>query len=109
MVNGTSLLKIFMMATLKKANEINGYFMTDSSTWVAGMKELGKLKILFKGDPVLINTYNGLCQPQGATEGQLAASKFIDFVGSEKEQEIIGHYGSQMHGQQRTVYRERKF
>lgn len=89
----------FMMATLKKANEINGYFMTDSSTWVAGMKELGKLSILFKGDPILINTYHGLCQPQGATDGQLAASKFIDFVGSEKGQKIIGSYGNAMYGQ----------
>ncbi len=55
--------KDFMMATLKKANEVNGYFMTDSSTWVAGKKDLGNLRVLFKGDPMLINTYHGLCQP----------------------------------------------
>jgi tungstate transport system substrate-binding protein len=36
------------MATLKKANEIDGYFMTDASTWVADMKELGILRILLK-------------------------------------------------------------
>jgi len=59
------------MATLKKANDSKGYFMTDSSTWVAAQKDVPDLKILFKGDPVLINTYHGLCQP--------AASKFIDF------------------------------
>ncbi|WP_205221869.1 hypothetical protein [Desulfogranum marinum] len=37
-----------LMATLKKTNEIDGYFMTDASTWVADMKELGILRILLK-------------------------------------------------------------
>lgn len=89
----------FMMATLNKANEINGYFMTDSSTWVAGQKDLGNLKVLFKGDPVLINTYLGLCQPEGATSGQIFASKFIDFIGSVRGQEIIATYGIESYGQ----------
>ena len=54
--------------SLIKANEVNGYFMTDSSTWVAGKKNLDNLKVLFRGDPMLINTYHGLCQPKGATK-----------------------------------------
>lgn len=91
--------KDFMMATLKKANDIKGYFMTDSSTWVAGQKDMADLKILFKGDPVLINTYHGLCQPLGATAGQAAASKFIDFIGSPGGQAIIGAYGKDLYGQ----------
>ncbi len=33
------ITKDFMMATLKKTNEERGYFMTDSSTWVAGKKK----------------------------------------------------------------------
>jgi len=73
------ITKGFMMATLKKANDSKGYFMTDSSIWVAAQKDVPDLKILFKGDPVLINTYHGLCQPEGVTKGQPAASKFIDF------------------------------
>ncbi|TKB07654.1 substrate-binding domain-containing protein [Desulforhopalus sp. IMCC35007] len=90
--------KDFMMATLKKANDIGGYFMTDSSTWVVGQKDFADLKILFKGDPVLINTYHGLCQPEGATVGQEAASKFIDFLSSEAGQSIIRTYGEADHG-----------
>jgi hypothetical protein len=42
--------KDFMMATLKRADKEGGYFMTDSSTWVAARKELSNLKILFRGD-----------------------------------------------------------
>ncbi len=93
------ITKDFMMASLKKANEVNGYFMTDSSTWVAGKKELKKLSVLFKGDPVLINTYHGLCQPQGATEAQPAAAAFIDFLGSKKGQALIRDYGKSLYGE----------
>lgn len=39
----------FMMPTLKKANELNGYFMTDSSTWVVSKNSLENVSVLFKG------------------------------------------------------------
>ena len=93
------ITKDFMMATLKKANEVNGYFMTDSSTWVAGKKDLGNIKVLFKGDPYLINTYHGLCQPEGATKAQRYASQFIDFLNSDHGQKIIRDYGKSLYGQ----------
>lgn len=93
------ITKDFMMATLKQADKINGYFMTDSSTWVAGKKELGNLKVLFKGDPVLINTYHGLCQPENATPAQPWAAAFIDFLNSDQGQTLIRDYGKQPYGQ----------
>jgi tungstate transport system substrate-binding protein len=91
--------KAFMMATLKRANDEMGYFMTDSSTWVAAKKEMPNLTILFRGDLFLINTYHALCQPKDATPGQELASKFIDFVGSEKGQKIIRDYGADKYGE----------
>jgi tungstate transport system substrate-binding protein len=72
--------------------------MTDSSTWVAGKKDLSNLAVLFRGDPVLVNTYHGLSQPEGATGGAKYAVRFIEFVGSEKGQKIIGDYGRDLHG-----------
>jgi tungstate transport system substrate-binding protein len=93
------ITKAFMMATLKKADQVKGYFMTDSSTWVAGKKDLQNLKVLFKGDPVLINTYHGLCLPEGNGEPQVTASKFIDFLASQKGQKIIGEYGKSLYGE----------
>jgi len=91
--------KDFMMATLRKANQIPGYFMTDSSTWVAGKKGLANLRVLFRGDPFLVNTYHGLCQPPGATDCQPLAQKFIDFLGSEEGQSILGQYGVDRFGE----------
>jgi tungstate transport system substrate-binding protein len=93
------ITKAFMMATLKKADQVKGYFMTDSSTWVAGKKDLQNLKVLFKGDPILINTYHGLCLPEGNGEAQVMASKFIDFLASEEGQKIIGEYGKGLYGE----------
>jgi tungstate transport system substrate-binding protein len=90
--------KDFMMATLKRADKEMGYFMTDSSTWVAGKKDLKNLAVLFRGDPYLINTYHALCQPEGATPEQGFAALFIEFVGSEKGQSIIRSYGKDLYG-----------
>lgn len=93
------LSKTFMMATLKMADKNNGYFMTDSSTWVAAKKEIGRLAILFRGDPFLINTYHALCQPEGATSGQPYAAKFIDFIISDEGQAIFRGYGTTKYGE----------
>jgi tungstate transport system substrate-binding protein len=91
--------KTFMMATLKAADKEKGYFMTDSSTWVAAKKELHNLKILFRGDPVLINTYHTLCQPEGATPAQSLAAELIDFVVSQEGQKMIAEYGVAKYGE----------
>jgi tungstate transport system substrate-binding protein len=58
--------KDFMTATLKRANDEGGYFMTDSSTWVAEHKDMPELKVLFSGDKKLVNTYHALCHQGGA-------------------------------------------
>lgn len=92
------ITKDFMMATLKRANLEKGYFMTDSSTWVAGMKEMGNLKVLFRGDPMLINTYHALAMPEGASKHELAM-EFIKFLGSVEGQRIIGNYGKDLYGE----------
>jgi tungstate transport system substrate-binding protein len=93
------ITKDFMMATLKRADKEMGYFMTDSSTWVAGKKGLKNLAVLFRGDPYLVNTYHALCQPKGATSEQSFAARFIDFVGSDKGQSILRSYGKDPYGE----------
>jgi tungstate transport system substrate-binding protein len=91
--------KDFMTATLKQADKEKGYFMVDSSTWVAEKKNLPNLKVLYKGDKMLVNTYHALAQPAGATPGATTAAKFIDFVGSPAGQKIIVDYGKDKYGE----------
>ena len=91
--------KDFMTATLKRADQEKGYFMVDSSTWVAEKKAAPNLKILYQGDKMLVNTYNALCQPVGATPGAALAAKFIAFVASPPGQKIIQAYGRDRYGE----------
>jgi tungstate transport system substrate-binding protein len=91
--------KDFMTATLKRANDEKGYFMVDSSTWVAEKKNLPNLSVLFKGDKALVNTYHALAQPPGCTPGAATAVKFIDFVASPRGQKIIREYGQDKYGE----------
>ena len=91
--------KDFMTATLKRADQEKGYFMTDSSTWAAERKSIPNLKILFRGDKFLINTYHTLALPAGATPGASVAGQFIDFVSSMNGQKIIGGFGKELYGE----------
>jgi tungstate transport system substrate-binding protein len=89
----------FMTETLKRANEEKAYFMTDSSTWIMEKSNLPNLKVLFKGDKFLVNSYHALCQPEKATLAAPSAARFIDFVASEAGQDIIRSYGKERYGE----------
>jgi len=91
--------KDFMIATLKRADKEQGYFMVDSSTWVAEKKQVPNLKVLYRGDKLLVNTYHALAQPAGATPGAALAAKFIAFVASPQGQQIIKDYGKDRYGE----------
>ncbi|SDI82472.1 tungstate transport system substrate-binding protein [Ferrimonas sediminum] len=88
----------FMRATLRQANQQQGYFMTDSSTWVAEKAKLDNLKVLFAGDPVLVNTYHALRGVSGNDAALKLSGQFINFVGSNAGQAILTHYGKTAHG-----------
>jgi tungstate transport system substrate-binding protein len=83
----------FMTASLKRANQEKAYFMTDSSTWVAEKTVAPDLEILYRGDKFLVNTYDALVAPKGATAGSETALKFVNFVASDVGQKIIRDYG----------------
>jgi tungstate transport system substrate-binding protein len=83
----------FMTASLKRANADKAYFMTDSSTWVAEKNVAPDLQILYRGDPYLVNTYDALVAPVGATENRDIAAKFIQFIASDEGQAIIRNFG----------------
>ena len=89
----------FMTATLLRADAERGYFMTDSSTWVAAKGRTPNLRLLFKGDPFIVNVYHAYCQPQGATRGAAVAAKFLDFLASEKAPQIIRDFGKDRYGE----------
>lgn len=86
--------KDFMTASLKRANAEGAYFMSDSSTWIMEQGVAPSLKILFRGDRFLVNTYHAIAAPSGATASRDTAQKFIAFVASPSGQKIIREYGA---------------
>lgn len=99
--------KDFMLATLKKADTTGAYFMTDSSTWVAAQKELKQMKILFKGDIFLVNTYNALKQNGLETPQKTISAKFIDFVAKGDGQKVIRTFGKELYGE--AIYNDAEY
>lgn len=85
--------KDFMLATLLKADENGVYFMSDSSTWAAAIKDIKNSDILFRGDEYLVNTYSALRQNSDSTPEDRLAKEFIEFVVSKDGQEIIANFG----------------
>ena len=77
-----------------------GYFMTDSSTYFAKQSKMKNLKILFKGDPILVNVYHALvASPERCPRANYAlAAKFVRFVSSPEGQKIYREYGKTKYG-----------
>jgi tungstate transport system substrate-binding protein len=91
--------RTFMGATLKRAHDEQGYFLTDSSTWVMEKGNLPHLRVLFRGDHFLVNAYHGLSQPSGATPGAELGVRFLDFLAADPGQRLIGDFGKDFFGQ----------
>jgi tungstate transport system substrate-binding protein len=91
----------FMGPTLMRADRERGYFMTDSSTFHAKRSRIENLKILFRGDPVLINVYHALvADPDRYPQANYAlAAEFVKFLSSPQGQRIVRDYGKTRFGQ----------
>lgn len=90
--------KEFMTASLKRANDEDAYFMTDSSTWVVVKRDVPRLRILLRGDQALVNTYSAMLAT-GGTAGEATARRFIEFVASAEGQRIIREFGRDRYGE----------
>jgi len=90
----------FMGPTLMRADKKTGYFMTDSSTFFAKQSKIKNLKILFKGDPVLVNVYHALvaAPEKYPTANYDLAAAFVNFSASPEGQKIYREYGKTKFG-----------
>ncbi len=80
--------------TLMMAQEKDAYTITDSGTWFAFEDKLPGLKIVRKGDKILLNPY-GVIAVNPAKHKNVhynSAMAFIDFITSAEGQQIIGNF-----------------
>jgi len=89
-----------MWPTLSRCDNEHGYFMTDSSTFIVKKTEIKNLRVLFRGDPILVNIYHALTVPEGKTTKEMYrfVCKFIGFLESEKGQDMLRDYGKEEYG-----------
>jgi len=98
----------FMGPTLMRADKELGYFMTDSSTFFARQSKIKNLKILFKGDRVLVNVYHALVASAKYPKANYDfAAKFVKFSSSPEGQEIYREYGKTKFGT--PLYNDAKY
>ena len=90
--------KDFMTASLRRANDAGGYFLTDSSTFIAERRNTPQLRLLFKGGDLLLNPYHTLYLSQ-PSPGAATARQFGAFLASERAQGLMRNFGQQTHGE----------
>ncbi|MGB6838482.1 MAG: substrate-binding domain-containing protein [Dehalococcoidia bacterium] len=89
-----------MGATLQIANQKDAYTLSDRGTYLAQSKNLD-LVVLVEGDPLLLNVYSVMqVNPErfGLVNGP-GGEAFVEFMISEKAQEIIRDFGVEGFGQ----------
>ncbi len=89
-----------MEATLRIADEKNGYTLIDRATWLAHKKEAGSLDLLAEGDPELFNPYSVIVVSPARFPwlNFRIASKFADFLRGPDGQKLIREFGVEKYG-----------
>jgi len=88
---------LFMSAGLRRANELGAYFLTDSSTWLTLEEELDRLRVLFDGDPRLVNAYHALIAPRSPAVD--LARDFVGHLAGPAGQAVMSDHGRGRHGE----------
>ncbi|MBU2597635.1 MAG: substrate-binding domain-containing protein [Actinobacteria bacterium] len=89
-----------MAGTIMIANEKNAYTLSDRGTYLSLQKNI-QLKILFEGDPLLLNPYGIIAvnPDKHSKVNYEGAMRFIEFITSKDGQEIIKNFGIEKYGQ----------
>lgn len=97
---GTNLIvtKDFMTASMKRANDEGGYFLTDSSTYIAERRNMPNLVRLFRGGEILVNPYHTLYLTD-PTPGAVTAREFGAYLQSDTVQGLLRRFGQDRHGE----------
>ena len=90
--------KAFMTASMRRANDEGGYFLTDSSTFIAERRNMPQLRRLFRGGEILLNPYHTLYLTQPNT-GDATARRFGAYLLSEPVQALLRDFGRDRYGE----------
>jgi len=90
-----------MGPTLLMASEMQGYTLTDMGTFLSYKGEIALVPIVDEGD-ILLNVYSiiaGNAEKNSKLNAEMAQN-LVDFITSDKIQQLIGDYGFDVYGMQ---------
>jgi tungstate transport system substrate-binding protein len=89
-----------MAETLRVANEKQAYTLCDRSTWLS-QKDKVQMKVLFEGDPALLNKYSALeLNPAKLPTIKVAeGKKWLKFLFQADTRKVIEGFGKEKYGQ----------
>jgi len=89
-----------MGAVIQMANEMKAYTYTDRATYLS-MKDKIDLDIIVEGDKALFNQYGVIAVDPNKNDkiNKEGAQAFVDWILSDKVQELIGQYGIDKYGE----------
>jgi tungstate transport system substrate-binding protein len=90
-----------MGPTLLMASEMQGYTLTDMGTFLSYKGEIALVPIVDEGD-ILLNVYSiiaGNAEKNSKLNAEMAQN-MVDFITSDKIQQLIGNYGFDVYGMQ---------
>ena len=89
-----------MGEVIQMADEVNGYTLTDRATYLS-MRENIEIQIVTEGEPRLFNQYGVIAVNPNKNDkiNHKAAQVFVDWIRSEKTQQLIGEFGKAEFGQ----------
>ena len=90
--------KDFMTASMRRANDEGGYFLTDSSTFIVERRNMPRLRLLLRGGEILLNPYHTLYLTQPNT-GDATARAFGAFLMSDAVQALLRDFGRDRYGE----------
>ena len=87
--------------TLVMADEMTAYCLTDRGTWLAKKANFPEMEIVCEGAAGLLNQYGVIAvNPEKYPDTNIdGANAFIQWICSEKTQEIIGNFGVDEYGE----------
>src|SRR6056297_3746778 len=84
-------------AGLRRANEGDAISLAESVTWLTLEEELDRLRVLFDGDPRLVNAYHALIAPRSPAVD--LARDFVGHLAGPAGQAVMSHHGRGRHGE----------
>ncbi|MBI4862432.1 MAG: substrate-binding domain-containing protein [Candidatus Riflebacteria bacterium] len=95
-----------MAEALRQVDAASGYFLIDSTSWIAEKGAAPGLAVLYRGDLLLSNRYHALRPPAKPGSDSKLAERFVEYLVSPEAQATLATFGKDRYGEPLYVDRD---